>query len=128
MVASGLPPELGLLPVLMVIPHADRSFGVFAEAEAFLAAHPEIEAFDIGRAPGGDQLTISFGGMAHTDKLVFVQAVCHLADALHGLDAHEPDNGGDGRDNQEAANQFGSDPQGFNSAHSVSGKAQMLPN
>ena len=35
-VASGLPPELGLLPVLMVIPHADRSFGVFAEAEAFL--------------------------------------------------------------------------------------------
>jgi NhaA family Na+:H+ antiporter len=35
-VASGLPPELGLLPVLIVIPHADRSFGVFAEAEAFL--------------------------------------------------------------------------------------------
>ena len=35
-VASGLPPELGLLPVLVVIPHADRSFGVFAEAEAFL--------------------------------------------------------------------------------------------
>jgi NhaA family Na+:H+ antiporter len=35
-VASGLPPELGLLPVLVVIPHADRSFGVFAEAEALL--------------------------------------------------------------------------------------------
>ena len=34
--ASGLPPELGLLPVVTVIPHADRSFGVFAEAEEFL--------------------------------------------------------------------------------------------
>jgi NhaA family Na+:H+ antiporter len=31
-----MPPELGLLPVLLVIPHADRSFGVFAEAEALL--------------------------------------------------------------------------------------------
>ncbi len=34
--ASGLPPVLGLLPVIPAIPHADRSFGVFAEAEAFL--------------------------------------------------------------------------------------------
>lgn len=34
--ASGLPPALGFLPVLPVIPHADRSFGVFAEAEEFL--------------------------------------------------------------------------------------------
>ena len=34
--ASGLPPALGLLPVIPVIPHADRSFGVFAEAEEFL--------------------------------------------------------------------------------------------
>lgn len=34
--ASGLPPELGLLPIIPIIPHADRSFGVFAEAEAFL--------------------------------------------------------------------------------------------
>ena len=34
--ASGLPPALGLLPVIAVIPHADHSFGVFAEAEAFL--------------------------------------------------------------------------------------------
>jgi NhaA family Na+:H+ antiporter len=34
--ASGLPPELGLLPVIPIIPHADRSFGVFAEAEEFL--------------------------------------------------------------------------------------------
>lgn len=34
--ASGLPPALGLLPVLPIIPHADHSFGVFAEAEEFL--------------------------------------------------------------------------------------------
>ncbi len=34
--ASGLPPVLGLLPVIPAIPHADRSFGVFAEAEAYL--------------------------------------------------------------------------------------------
>ena len=34
--ASGLPPELGLLPVVAVIPHADRSFGIFAEAEEYL--------------------------------------------------------------------------------------------
>ncbi|MBC2835461.1 Na+/H+ antiporter NhaA [Paragemmobacter straminiformis] len=34
--ASGLPAELGLLPVLVVIPHADRAFGLFAEAEEFL--------------------------------------------------------------------------------------------
>lgn len=35
-VASGLPPALGLLPIVAVIPHADRSFGLFAEAEALL--------------------------------------------------------------------------------------------
>ena len=34
--AAGLPPELGLLPVLPAIPHADRAFGLFAEAEEFL--------------------------------------------------------------------------------------------
>jgi NhaA family Na+:H+ antiporter len=34
--ASGLPPALGFLPILPIIPHADRSFGVFAEAEEFL--------------------------------------------------------------------------------------------
>ena len=34
--ASGLPPALGLLPIIPAIPHADRSFGVFAEAEAYL--------------------------------------------------------------------------------------------
>ena len=33
---SGLPPALGLLPLIPMIPHAERSFGLFAEAEAFL--------------------------------------------------------------------------------------------
>lgn len=36
-VAAGLPGALGLLPVLPVIPHSNRAFGVFAEAEAFLS-------------------------------------------------------------------------------------------
>jgi Na+:H+ antiporter, NhaA family len=34
--ASGLPPALGLLPVIPAIAHADRAFGLFAEAEEFL--------------------------------------------------------------------------------------------
>ncbi len=33
---SGLPAALGLLPLIPVIPHAERSFGLFAEAEEFL--------------------------------------------------------------------------------------------
>lgn len=33
---AGLPPALGLLPLIPVIPHADRSFGLFAEAEELL--------------------------------------------------------------------------------------------
>ncbi|MEO8240973.1 MAG: Na+/H+ antiporter NhaA [bacterium] len=34
---SGLPATLGLLPLIPIIPHADRSFGLFAEAEEFLS-------------------------------------------------------------------------------------------
>lgn len=34
--ASGLPPALGLLPVIPAIAHAERTFGLFAEAEAYL--------------------------------------------------------------------------------------------
>ncbi len=34
--AAGLPPVLGLLPVIPAIAHADRSFGLFAEVEAAL--------------------------------------------------------------------------------------------
>lgn len=33
---SGLHPALGLLPVIPAIPHADRAFGIFAEAEQYL--------------------------------------------------------------------------------------------
>ena len=33
---SGLPAALSLLPLIPVIPHAERSFGLFAEAEAYL--------------------------------------------------------------------------------------------
>lgn len=33
---AGFPPELGLLPIIPAIPHAARSFGIFAEAEGLL--------------------------------------------------------------------------------------------
>jgi len=33
---SGLHPALGLLPIVPIIPHADRAFGIFAEAETHL--------------------------------------------------------------------------------------------
>jgi len=33
---SGLHPALGLLPIVATIPHADRAFGIFSEAEQFL--------------------------------------------------------------------------------------------
>lgn len=34
--AAGLPPALGLLPMIPAIPHSDHAFGLFAEAEEFL--------------------------------------------------------------------------------------------
>lgn len=33
---SGIHPALGLLPVVAIIPHADRAFGIFSEAEKYL--------------------------------------------------------------------------------------------
>ncbi len=33
---AGIHPALGLLPIVPTIPHADRAFGIFAEAEEFL--------------------------------------------------------------------------------------------
>ncbi len=33
---SGLHPALGLLPIVPAIPHADRAFGIFADAETYL--------------------------------------------------------------------------------------------
>lgn len=35
-ILAGLPGALGLLPIVPVIPHSDRAFGLFAEAEEFL--------------------------------------------------------------------------------------------
>lgn len=35
--AAGLPPALGLLPILPAMPHSDHSFGLFAEAEGLLS-------------------------------------------------------------------------------------------
>ncbi|HHB80221.1 MAG TPA: sodium:proton antiporter, partial [Aliiroseovarius sp.] len=34
---SGLHPALGILPVIPAIPHADRAFGIFSEAEIYLS-------------------------------------------------------------------------------------------
>lgn len=34
---SGLHPALGLLPIVPTLPHADRAFGIFAEAEKYLS-------------------------------------------------------------------------------------------
>ena len=33
---SGINPALGLLPIVITIPHADRAFGIFSEAEQYL--------------------------------------------------------------------------------------------
>jgi NhaA family Na+:H+ antiporter len=33
---SGIHPALGLLPIVVTIPHADRAFGIFSEAEQYL--------------------------------------------------------------------------------------------
>lgn len=60
----GLEPALGLLPVVPAIPHADRAFGIFSEAESYLKdllnhiehllKHPvEIVLFFFGLANAG---------------------------------------------------------------------------
>ncbi|MEM1236759.1 MAG: Na+/H+ antiporter NhaA [Pseudomonadota bacterium] len=36
MMRAGLHPALGLLPIVPTIPHADRAFGIFSEAESYL--------------------------------------------------------------------------------------------
>ena len=61
---SGLHPALGLLPIVPTIPHADRAFGIFSEAEQYLTdllnqiehalKHPvEIVLFFFGLANAG---------------------------------------------------------------------------
>ncbi|MDT8855997.1 Na+/H+ antiporter NhaA [Paracoccaceae bacterium Fryx2] len=75
--ASGLPGALGLLPILPAIPHADRAFGLFAEAEEFLTdplnrfAHLMVRPlivvlFLFGLTRGG----IDLGAMAPTTGIV----------------------------------------------------------
>jgi Na+:H+ antiporter, NhaA family len=67
-VAAGLPGALGLLPILPAIAHADRSFGLFAEAEGLLhdplnrLAHiliwpATVIVFAFGLTHGGVDLT-----------------------------------------------------------------------
>ncbi|RMH44601.1 MAG: sodium:proton antiporter [Alphaproteobacteria bacterium] len=74
---SGLHPALGLLPVIPAIPHADRAFGIFAEAEAYLTdllnhlehilKHPvEIVLFLFGLANAG----VEFSAMGAPTWLV----------------------------------------------------------
>lgn len=70
---SGLPPTLGLLPLIPVIPHAERSFGLFAQAEEYLndplnrLAHLMVPAlpwvlFLFGLSRGG----VDFGALSPT--------------------------------------------------------------
>lgn len=65
---SGLHPSLGLLPVVATIPHADRAFGIFSEAEQYLTdllnhcehllKHPvEIILFFFGLLNAGVELS-----------------------------------------------------------------------
>jgi len=47
---SGLPAALGLLPLIPIMPHAERSFGLFAEAEAYLTDPLNRMAHHMARA------------------------------------------------------------------------------
>lgn len=74
---SGLHPALGLLPVVPAIPHADRAFGIFSEAEQYLTdllnqiehalKHPvEIVLFFFGLLNAG----VEFGAIGAATWLV----------------------------------------------------------
>jgi len=74
---SGLHPALGLLPIVPTIPHADRSFGIFSEAETHLhdllntiehaLKHPvEIVLFFFGLCNAG----VEFSSMGDATWLV----------------------------------------------------------
>ena len=76
---SGLHPALGLLPVVVVIPHADRAFGLFSEAEKYLRdllnvlehalKHPvEIVLFFFGLLNAG----VEFSAIGDATWLVFL--------------------------------------------------------
>ncbi len=74
---SGLHPALGLLPIVPAIPHADRAFGIFSEAEQYLTdllnqcehllKHPvEIVLFFFGLMNAG----VEFSAIAEPTWLV----------------------------------------------------------
>ncbi|MGI9388708.1 MAG: Na+/H+ antiporter NhaA [Boseongicola sp.] len=74
---SGLHPALGLLPIVTAIPHADRAFGIFSEAEQYLTdllnhsehllKHPvEIVLFFFGLMNAG----VEFSAIAEPTWLV----------------------------------------------------------
>jgi NhaA family Na+:H+ antiporter len=74
---AGLHPSLGLLPIVPAIPHADRAFGIFSEAEQFLTdllnhcehllKHPvEVVLFFFGLLNAG----VEFGAMGAATWLV----------------------------------------------------------
>ncbi|MGB0798854.1 MAG: Na+/H+ antiporter NhaA [Planktomarina sp.] len=74
---AGLHPSLGLLPIVPAIPHADRAFGIFAEAEKYLTdllnhtehllKHPvEIILFFFGLANAG----VEFSAIGNATWLV----------------------------------------------------------
>lgn len=75
--AAGLHPALGLLPIVPTIPHADRAFGLFSEAEQYLSdllnqmehalKHPvEIILFFFGLLNAG----VEFGSIGEATWLV----------------------------------------------------------
>jgi len=74
---AGLHPSLGLLPIVPAIPHADRAFGLFSEAEQYLTdllnhcehllKHPvEVVLFFFGLLNAG----VEFGAMGAATWLV----------------------------------------------------------
>lgn len=76
---SGLHPALGLLPIVPTLPHADRAFGIFAEAEQYLTdllnhcehllKHPvEIVLFFFGLLNAG----VEFSAIASPTWLVLL--------------------------------------------------------
>lgn len=56
---AGIHPALGLLPVIPAIPHADRAFGIFAEAEKYL--HDILNEMEHGLAIPVDIVLFFFG-------------------------------------------------------------------
>lgn len=56
---SGLHPALGLLPVIPAIPHADRAFGIFAEAESHL--HDILNDFERALQAPVELILLFFG-------------------------------------------------------------------